>query len=213
MPAADAARILRCAVDGRDLHGRGPRHARSSAGAALCLSRAGGLCAPDRYFGRGVDRLSGRPTQGRRRGGANLRYLGGRAAAGANSRAGASRRPGALSTACARSNRTRKIIGFPRGAGTMLPHYVAAQRRRCRRSRLDGRSDFRARPDPEPPCRCKAISIRWHCVPAAPRSTAAVDAVMRGFAGGPFIFNLGHGILPDTPIAHVEQMLKRVRGS
>jgi uroporphyrinogen decarboxylase len=36
---------------------------------------------------------------------------------------------------------------------------------------------------------------------------------MDAFAGGRFIFNLGHGILPETPIAHVEQMLKRVRGS
>ena len=35
----------------------------------------------------------------------------------------------------------------------------------------------------------------------------------RRFAGGPFIFNLGHGILPETPIAHVEQMLRRVRQS
>ena len=25
------------------------------------------------------------------------------------------------------------------------------------------------------------------------------------------IFNLGHGILPETPIGHVEQMLKQVR--
>ena len=40
-----------------------------------------------------------------------------------------------------------------------------------------------------------------------------VDDVLAAFAGGPFIFNLGHGILPDTPIAHVEQMLKRVRES
>ena len=29
---------------------------------------------------------------------------------------------------------------------------------------------------------------------------------------GPFIFNLGHGILPQTPIEHVEQMLERIRG-
>ena len=36
---------------------------------------------------------------------------------------------------------------------------------------------------------------------------------MEAFADGPFIFNLGHGILPDTPIAHVERMLKRVRGT
>ena len=41
---------------------------------------------------------------------------------------------------------------------------------------------------------------------------AEIDKVLEAFAGGPFIFNLGHGILPATPIAHVEQMLKRVRG-
>jgi len=41
----------------------------------------------------------------------------------------------------------------------------------------------------------------------------AVDDVMEAFDGAPFIFNLGHGILPQTPIAHVERMLARVRGS
>jgi uroporphyrinogen decarboxylase len=40
----------------------------------------------------------------------------------------------------------------------------------------------------------------------------AVDAVLENFGRGRLIFNLGHGILPETPIAHVEQMLKRVRG-
>jgi uroporphyrinogen decarboxylase len=39
----------------------------------------------------------------------------------------------------------------------------------------------------------------------------AVDEVLEAFAAGPFIFNLGHGILPETPIAHVERMLARVR--
>jgi uroporphyrinogen decarboxylase len=40
----------------------------------------------------------------------------------------------------------------------------------------------------------------------------AVDTILAAFAARPHIFNLGHGILPDTPIAHVEQVLKRVRG-
>jgi uroporphyrinogen decarboxylase len=40
----------------------------------------------------------------------------------------------------------------------------------------------------------------------------AIDDVLSNFAGGRLIFNLGHGIQPETPIAHVEQMLKRVRG-
>ena len=38
-----------------------------------------------------------------------------------------------------------------------------------------------------------------------------VAAILEAFSAKPFIFNLGHGILPDTPIAHVEQMLRRVR--
>ena len=41
----------------------------------------------------------------------------------------------------------------------------------------------------------------------------AIDEVLANFAAGPFIFNLGHGILPETPIAHVERTLARIRRS
>ena len=41
----------------------------------------------------------------------------------------------------------------------------------------------------------------------------ATDAMLEAFGAGPFIFNLGHGILPDTPIAHVERLVARVRGA
>ncbi|MBS7533724.1 uroporphyrinogen decarboxylase [Ancylobacter sonchi] len=41
---------------------------------------------------------------------------------------------------------------------------------------------------------------------------AAIDALMADLRGAAHIFNLGHGIRPETPIAHVEQMLRRVRG-
>ena len=37
-----------------------------------------------------------------------------------------------------------------------------------------------------------------------------VDQLMQAWGDGPWIFNLGHGILPDVPIAHVEQVLKRI---
>ncbi len=40
---------------------------------------------------------------------------------------------------------------------------------------------------------------------------AAVEDILSAFAGRPHIFNLGHGILPETPIANVERMLSRVR--
>lgn len=37
-----------------------------------------------------------------------------------------------------------------------------------------------------------------------------VDQLMEAWGQGPWICNLGHGILPDVPIAHVEQVLKRI---
>jgi uroporphyrinogen decarboxylase len=40
----------------------------------------------------------------------------------------------------------------------------------------------------------------------------AIDRILDAMAGTPFIFNLGHGILPETPVAHVEHLLKRIRG-
>ena len=41
----------------------------------------------------------------------------------------------------------------------------------------------------------------------------AVDAILAAMRGVPFVFNLGHGILPETPIAHVERLIARVRAS
>jgi uroporphyrinogen decarboxylase len=104
-----------------------------------------------------------------------------------------------------------KIIGFPRGAGAQLPGYVEATG-------------------------VNAVSIDWAAEPGFIRERVqskvavqgnldplvlitggaaldrAVDNVLANFAQGRFIFNLGHGIQPETPIAHVEQMIRRVRG-
>jgi uroporphyrinogen decarboxylase len=38
-----------------------------------------------------------------------------------------------------------------------------------------------------------------------------VDRIVRAFAGGPHIFNLGHGILPETPLENVGAMVDQVR--
>lgn len=40
---------------------------------------------------------------------------------------------------------------------------------------------------------------------------AAVGRILAAFRHRPHIFNLGHGILPETPIAHVERLLELVR--
>jgi uroporphyrinogen decarboxylase len=38
-----------------------------------------------------------------------------------------------------------------------------------------------------------------------------VDRIVKAFAEGPHIFNLGHGILPETPLENVGMMINRVR--
>jgi len=40
----------------------------------------------------------------------------------------------------------------------------------------------------------------------------ATRRILAAFGDGPHIFNLGHGIVPQTPIAHVERMVEIVRG-
>jgi uroporphyrinogen decarboxylase len=41
----------------------------------------------------------------------------------------------------------------------------------------------------------------------------AVDRILQAAENVPFIFNLGHGVLPETPLDHVARMVARVRGA
>jgi uroporphyrinogen decarboxylase len=43
--------------------------------------------------------------------------------------------------------------------------------------------------------------------------SAAVAEILKATEGVPFIFNLGHGILPETPPEHVAQLVAQIRGS
>jgi uroporphyrinogen decarboxylase len=103
-----------------------------------------------------------------------------------------------------------KIIGFPRGAGTSLLHYVD-------RVPIDAISlDWTVNRDYARDIQSQR-PVQGNLDPHALRAGGdallrAVDTTLDMFSGGPFIFNLGHGILSDTPIAHVEQMLARIRG-
>ncbi|GJD93887.1 uroporphyrinogen decarboxylase [Methylobacterium iners] len=48
-------------------------------------------------------------------------------------------------------------------------------------------------------------------IEGGPALDRAVDSILEATHGLPHIFNLGHGITPQTPVAHVEQMLARLR--
>ena len=103
-----------------------------------------------------------------------------------------------------------KIIGFPRGAGAMLPSYVET-------TGVDAVSiDWAAEPALIRERVQNRVAVQGNLDPLAliaggAALDRAVDDVLANYAGGRLIFNLGHGIQPATPIAHVEQMLKRVR--
>ncbi|HUC48308.1 MAG TPA: uroporphyrinogen decarboxylase [Xanthobacteraceae bacterium] len=105
-----------------------------------------------------------------------------------------------------------KIIGFPRGAATKLDRYV--ERVPVDAVGLDWMIDLdfaRDRIHSRRPVQGNLDPLVLRAGGAA--LDRAIDAVLAAFAPRPFIFNLGHGILPDTPIAHVEHLVERVRGS
>ena len=39
------------------------------------------------------------------------------------------------------------------------------------------------------------------------------DLILRAMKGRPFVFNLGHGIVPQTPTDHVAALVERVRAA
>jgi uroporphyrinogen decarboxylase len=103
-----------------------------------------------------------------------------------------------------------KIIGFPRGAGALLPSYVEA-------TKVDAVSiDWAAEPSLIRNKVQSRVAVQGNLDPlvliaGGDALDRAVDDVLSNYAAGRLIFNLGHGIQPETPIAHVEQMVKRVR--
>ena len=102
------------------------------------------------------------------------------------------------------------IIGFPKGAGGKLPAY--ARETGVDALGLDETVDpvwaDRMLPD--------GLPVQGNLDPLAliaggEALAQATARILSAFPERPHIFNLGHGILPDTPIAHVEQLLGLVR--
>jgi uroporphyrinogen decarboxylase len=103
------------------------------------------------------------------------------------------------------------IIGFPKGAGGKLAAYAGETG--VDALGLDETVDpiWAAAELPED------LPVQGNLDPLAliaggKELTAATRRILDAFAGRPHIFNLGHGILPDTPIAHVEQLIGQVKG-
>ena len=103
---------------------------------------------------------------------------------------------------------TVPLIGFPRGSAALAERYAAevdvqavALDTACPLAigrRVQAIKPIQGALDP--------LLLRA----GGPMLDRRVDQLLEAWGQGPWIFNLGHGILPDVPIAHVEQVLKRI---
>ena len=102
------------------------------------------------------------------------------------------------------------VIAFPRGAATQLAKFAA----------IDGLAAIGLDTAAEPRVAASALparlALQGNLDPLALLAGGraldeSIDRTLQGFAGRAHVFNLGHGILPETPIAHVERLVARVR--
>jgi uroporphyrinogen decarboxylase len=105
-----------------------------------------------------------------------------------------------------------RIIGFPRGAATGIGCYLETIAVDAvgidwtvdlgfARDQIQSRRPVQGNLDP------LALLVGGAAL------DRSIDAILDALSRGPFIFNLGHGVLPDTPIAHVERLVARVHGA
>lgn len=103
------------------------------------------------------------------------------------------------------------IIGFPRGAAGMIAEYAA--KTGVNALGLDYSMPLAFADSALP----KALPVQGNLDPirllaGGAQLDARAETIIAGFGNRPHIFNLGHGILPETPIAHVERLVRLVKG-
>ncbi|MGH9806606.1 MAG: uroporphyrinogen decarboxylase [Terriglobia bacterium] len=102
------------------------------------------------------------------------------------------------------------VIGFPRGAGVRAERYA-------NETGVDAVGCDTSQPlawirDSLQPL----VPVQGNLDPVlllagGPELDRRVGAILAALGAGPFIFNLGHGILPDTPIEHVSRLVALVK--
>jgi uroporphyrinogen decarboxylase len=97
------------------------------------------------------------------------------------------------------------IIGFPRGAGVQLASYAAETGVDC--IGLDtGVAPTWAASVLQPRIAVQGNLDPQYAVLGGSAMVAAAESILRALASGPFVFNLGHGIVPETPPENIERL-------
>jgi uroporphyrinogen decarboxylase len=104
------------------------------------------------------------------------------------------------------------VIAFPRGAGALYEGYAAATGADAigldytvplawARDHLWNKTPVQGNLDP------RLLVVGGQAM------AEAVQRLLRSFPGRNHIFNLGHGIVPETPVRHVEELVRLVKGT
>jgi uroporphyrinogen decarboxylase len=104
------------------------------------------------------------------------------------------------------------VIGFPRFAGLLLGDYVEATR--IDAVGLDTGTDLALAKALLP----SGVALQGNLDPMALLVGGAAmrvetTGILEAMRGWPFVFNLGHGIVPQTPPAHVAELVEQVRAA
>jgi uroporphyrinogen decarboxylase len=104
------------------------------------------------------------------------------------------------------------VIGFPRGAAEKYAGFAKATGVDCVALDNGLNADWAAEHVQVDGC-VQGNLDPSHMVTGGQPLVDATRAVVRSFAGGPHIFNLGHGITPDANPENVKLMIDTVRGA
>jgi uroporphyrinogen decarboxylase len=103
------------------------------------------------------------------------------------------------------------FIGFPRGAGALVENYAAqvpvqavaldtqAAAATGRKIQAGGQA-------------IQGALDNLLLLSGGPALDARVEALLEQWSNGPYVFNLGHGVMPETPIEHIARVVERVTG-
>lgn len=101
------------------------------------------------------------------------------------------------------------IVGFPRGAGVMADTYAAQTK--VTALQLDTTTTLSHAQSLADKLPVQGWMDPALLVAGGKQMLAAIDTLKDGMSGRNLIFNLGHGIVPQTPPEHVAQLLERLR--
>lgn len=103
------------------------------------------------------------------------------------------------------------IIGFPKGAGQLYDTY--RQKTGVIALGLDWTVPWSQARSLQAEGAVQGNLDPMRLVAGGKALDEGVNAILKELGAGPLIFNLGHGITPQTPIAHVERMIELVRSA